>query len=259
MLNIIKTLPDSPKYDIIEERKFGGGQMDRIKETLFSMKDEEYRTFLMKLMPDIDPEKVIGVRTPALRRYALKLFGTGEGEAFILDPGHHYYEENNLHAFIVSEIKEYGEAMTKTEEFLPYVDNWATCDMFRPKIFQNNCADLLEKALEWCSSDKVFTARYGIGTFISYFCNERYSDTVSNAVATIPAGRYYVDMARAWYFATALAYNFEKAVPFIERGCLDAWTHNKAISKACDSRRVSKENKDMLRKMKVKKRNYSAD
>lgn len=233
--------------------------MDRIKETLFSMKDEEYRTFHMKLMPDIDPERVIGVRTPALRRYASELFGTAEGEAFISDPVHYYYEENNLHAFIISKIKDYREVMAKTEEFLPYVDNWATCDMFRPKAFQKSCDSLLEKALEWCSSDRVFTARYGIGMFISYFCGERYSDTVSNAVAEIPSGRYYVDMARAWYFATALTYNFERAVPFIKSGRLDAWTHNKAISKACDSFRVSKENKDTLRKMKVKSRNYSFD
>lgn len=226
--------------------------MDRIKETLFSMRDEEYRAFHTKLLPDIDPERVIGVRTPALRQYASKLFGTEDGDAFILDPRHYYYEENNLHAFIVSKTKDYREAIAKTEEFLPYVDNWATCDMFRPKIFQKNCDRLLEKALEWCSSGRVFTARYGIGMFISYFCGERYSDTVSNAVAMIPAGRYYVDMARAWYFATALTYNFEKVLPFIETGRLDVRTHNKAISKACDSFRVPKENKDVLRKMRVK-------
>ncbi len=227
--------------------------MTEIQKKLFEMQDIKYRDFHSRLMPEIDKEMVIGVRTPALRKLAKQIYGTPEADGFLSQPEHNYYEENNLHAFLVEQIKDYNEVISKLDEFLPYVDNWATCDMMKPKIFKNHLPELKEKCFEWIESEHTYTVRFGVVMLMTHFLEDKFDISIPERISQIRSEEYYIKMAVAWYFATALSKRYDKILPFIENQALDPWTHNKAIQKARESYRITKEQKDYLVKLKTNK------
>lgn len=226
--------------------------VESIRETLFSMQDIKYGDFQAKLMPTIVRETVIGVRTPALRKYAKDLAKEKDISSFLQDLPHQYFEENQLHAFIICEQKEYEKCMEELQLFLPYVDNWATCDQMSPKIFRKHRQELLEQIKLWIASDKTYTIRYGIGMLMIHFLDEEFDIQYAEMVAAIRSEEYYVNMMIAWYFATALAKQYESIVPYIENQKLDPWTHRKTIQKSVESYRITKEQKEYLKSLKIK-------
>lgn len=223
-----------------------------IEKRLLAMSDAEYKEFQTALMPTVPPDTVLGVRTPALRKYAAELAKTPLAAEFMSVLPHRYYEENNLHAFLIEKIKDYNEAVCALDAFLPYVDNWATCDCMSPKIFAKHTDELLVKIKEWISSGKTYTVRYGMGMLMRYFLDERFFCEYLDMVAQIKSEEYYVNMMTAWFFATALAKQYDAALPYIENHVLSSWVHNKTIQKACESYRISAEQKAYLRKLKIK-------
>lgn len=210
------------------------------------MRDEKYRDFQSKLMPTVDKEKIIGVRTPELRKYAKKLFKSGEYSDFIKALPHKYYEEDNLHAFIIEQIKDFDLCIAELERFLPFIDNWATCDCLRPKIFAKEPIKLLGHIDVWLKSEHCYSVRYAIGMLMVHFLEENFEESFLKAVCSINSDEYYVNMMRAWYFATALAKQPEQTIPYFEFGLLDEWTRQKAIQKARESFRISSELKSFL-------------
>ena len=224
-----------------------------VHEKLFYMQDLKYRDFQLNLTPGMKAENIIGVRTPELRKLAKEMIKSGESENFISVLPHRYFEENQLHAFILSEIKEYEKAVQETDRFLPYVDNWATCDQLRPKIFKKNTGRLTEKIKEWISSDRTYTIRFGIEMLMNFYLDENFFPESFNWVTGVQSEEYYVNMMKAWYFATALAKQYDPAVKVIEEKKLDIWTHNKTIQKARESFRVSEDHKEYLMSLKIKK------
>ncbi len=212
---------------------------------LFKLQDLKYRDFHAKLMPTIDKEKIIGVRVPELRKLAKRIRGTEAANEFLKKLPHKYYEEDNLHAFLVEQIKDFDEALSETERFLPYIDNWATCDMFYPKVFKKYPERLMPKIKEWIKSDRTYTVRYAIGLLMRMDFREEHMEMVSR----VRSDEYYVNMMIAWYFATALAFNCEEAIKYIEEKRLDAWVHNKTIQKAIESYRIDGELKRKLKLM----------
>ncbi len=221
--------------------------MNMILTELMKMQDLNYRDFHAKLMPTIDKEKIIGVRVPQIRKFAKGMKDTPEAKRFLQTLPHEYYEENNLHAFLVETIKDFEQALCETERLLPYIDNWATCDMFYPKIFKKNPEKLIPKIKEWIKSDKTYTVRYAIGLLMRMGFEKEHMEMV----ARVKSGEYYVNMMIAWYFATALAADFESAVVYLEERKLDKWVHNKTIQKAVESNRIDKITKDKLKGMKL--------
>ena len=226
--------------------------MNQLQEQLFAMQDLEYRDFHSKLMPTIDKEIIIGVRTPELRKFAKVFSKTAGKDMFLDDLPHQYYEENNLHGFLLEMEQDYDCLIERLEAFLPYVDNWATCDMMRPKVFKKHLAELLLRVERWLSSNDTYTVRYGIGILLSFYLDEAFQPKFLERVAQICSEEYYVNMMIAWYFATALAKQYEYALPYIEKQRLDKWTHNKTIQKAIESYRITKEQKEYLRTWKRK-------
>ena len=226
--------------------------VEEIRKQLFSMQDIAYRDFQSKLIPAVDKNTVIGVRTPELRKYAKQLAKEEGISEFLRDLPHIYFDENQLHAFIISEIKDYETCMEEVKLFLPYVDNWATCDQMLPKAFKNHEKELLENIRKWMVSDKIYTVRFAIGMLMKYFLDEKFDLEYPKMVADIRSEEYYINMMIAWYFATALAKQYEAIVPFIENQCLELWTHNKAIQKSIESYRITKEQKEYLRSLKRK-------
>ena len=227
--------------------------LDEIRNELFKMQDTDYRDFNSKLIPTVDKSLFIGVRTPELRKYAKQLAKREDIEEFLHSLPHKYFDENQLHAFIVSEIKDFKSCVDKVNEFLPYVDNWATCDQLSPKVFKKNHKELIAYIKEWLESDKVYTVRFGIGMLMEHFLDEDFDISYLETVSNIRSDEYYVNMMIAWYFATALAKRYESILPFIEKRSLDIWTHNKAIQKAVESLRISDEKKEYLKNLKIKK------
>lgn len=223
-----------------------------IKE-LFSMQDLEYKNFHSKLIPNIQEETIIGVRTPALRKYAKAFAKSNQAEQFLKCLPHRYYEENNLHGFLLEQIKDFEPCMEEVEKFLPYIDNWATCDVLAPKAFKKNLPELFKKIKVWIESDKTYTVRFAIGMLMRYFLDEEFDIRYPRMVAKVRSDEYYINMMIAWYFATALAKQYEAVLPFIENQQLDTWTHNKAIQKAVESRRITPEQKTYLKTLKIKK------
>lgn len=226
---------------------------EKIREDLLEMQDLPFRDFQAKLMPNVEKKRVIGVRTPDIRKYAGKAAKDPDIGNFLNDLPHYYFEENNVHAFVIEKIKDYEICMKEVENFLPYIDNWATCDMFSPKVFGKHKKELLEAVRRWIASGKTYTVRYGIGMLMRFFLDEDFQPEYLDIVAGVRSEEYYVNMMIAWYFATALAKQYEASVTYLEKQYLDNWTHNKAIQKACESRRISKEQKEYLRSLKVKK------
>lgn len=224
---------------------------DEIKTELFRLQDEKYRSFQSKLIPTVDPESVIGVRTPELRKLAKQLVKRDDIGDFLSALPHEYFDENQLHAFIISEIKDYPKCMEELCTFLPYVDNWATCDQMSPKIFKKHKSELLSHIKRWISSKDTYTVRFAVGMLMEHFLDEDFDLSYPEMVAAIRSDEYYVNMMTAWYFATALAKQYEAILPFIEERKLDTWTHNKAIQKSIESNRIGLEQKTYLRSLKV--------
>ena len=226
---------------------------DKIRKELFSLQDLKYREMQEKIIPTVKPESIIGVRTPELRRMAKELGGREGIGTFLNNLPHRYFDENQLHAFILAGMKDYAECLAALERFLPYVDNWATCDQMSPKVFRKNREDLLRHIKEWIASDETYTVRFGAGMLMEHFLGDDFDPAYPEMVAGIESDEYYVNMMRAWYFATALAKNWDEVLPFIEEKRLDEWTHNKAIQKSVESCRITPEQKDHLRSLKIKK------
>ena len=228
--------------------------INKIKNDLLLMQDKTYKDFHSKLMPTINPNSIIGIRVPVLRDYAKKLFKENSIESlnpFLKNLPHEFYEENNIHAFIIEKINNFDECIFYLENFLPYIDNWATCDMLNPKIFKTNYEKLLEKIYQWINSDSVYTVRFAIGMLMRYFLDEKFETKYLDLVVSINSEEYYINMMRAWFFATALAKQYEQTFPYIKNYSLDKWTHNKTIQKAKESFRISKEQKEELKKFRV--------
>ena len=224
----------------------------QIREELFQMQDTEYREFQKKLIPTADSDAVIGVRTPKLRQYAKQLAKNEGITDFLRDLPHRYFDENQLHAFIVSEIKDYDRCADEVDRFLPYVNNWATCDQMSPKVFRKHRTELLQYIRKWLDSGKTYTIRFGIGMLMEHYLDENFDPAYPEKVARIRSEEYYVNMMIAWYFATALAKQYEQVVPFIENRRLAVWTHNKTIQKAVESYRITSEQKEYLKSLKIK-------
>lgn len=227
----------------------GGRLMEKIVKELFEMQDEKYRDFQSALIPGSDLEKVIGIRTPLLRKYAKNL-PLEDAKAFLLELPHEYFDENQLHAFIVSEIKDIDACIKEVNTFLPYVDNWATCDQMSPVIFKKHKDKLLVEVKRWIASSETYTVRFGIKMLMQHFLDEDFNLEYPEMVAKIQSEEYYVKMMIAWYFATALAKQYDSVIPFIEEGRLEKWTHNKAIQKSIESYRITTDKKKYLRSLK---------
>lgn len=223
-----------------------------IRDRLFELADRKYKEFHEKLIPNVNPDFVIGVRTPVLRKLAKEIYADVDIHLFLEELPHTYYEENNLHAFIIEYIKDFDECVSAVEEFLPYVDNWATCDMMSPKVFKKHLPKLFVKINEWIASDKVYTVRFGIGMLMKYFLDERFLPEYNEIPASVDSDEYYVKMMIAWYYATALAKQYDATIPYIENKRLSICIHNKAISKAVESRRITEEQKAYLKSLKIK-------
>ena len=215
-----------------------------IKEELLKLKDEKYKEFHAKLMPTINPDTIIGIRVPVLRAFSKTIQDT---EDFFSHLPHEYFEENNLHGFLIEKISDFDECIKELEKFLPYVDNWATCDMMRPKVFKKNTDKLVLKIKEWLKSEHTYTVRFGIEMLMVYFLDEKFDEKYLGWVSKIKSDEYYINMMIAWYFATALAKQYETAVKYIEKNKLPLWVHNKTIQKAVESYRISNNVKDYLK------------
>lgn len=222
-----------------------------VRTQLLSLEDPSYRAFQCKLMPTVDPDTVIGIRTPALRRFAKAFAKTPEAEAYLQLLPHRYYEENNLHGFLIESIRDFDQAVAALDAFLPYVDNWATCDLMRPKVFGKNLPALLPELRRWMASDHPYTVRFGIEMLMTYYLDAAFQPEYLDWVADLRSEEYYVNMMIAWYFATALAKQYHAALLYLQERRLAPWTHNKAIQKAVESYRISDEQKTLLRTLKV--------
>lgn len=223
---------------------------EEIRTQLFAMQDSGYRDFQAKLIPTIPKEQIIGIRTPQLRSYAKKLFQSGEYDEFLRDLPHRYYDENNLHGFLLCQIKDYDRAVEELDRFLPYVDNWATCDLMRPKAFEKNKNRLIGDIRRWMASEQCYTIRFGEEMLMTFFLDDAFLPEYLDLAAAIRSDEYYVNMMTAWYFATALAKQYDAAVKYLENRTLDSWTHRKAIQKAIESYRITQEQKEYLRGLK---------
>ena len=224
--------------------------MTNIQSDLFSMQDKKYGDFSAKLMPNLQSENVIGVRTPMLRKYARDL-PKDIADEFINTLPHQYFEENQLHAFIISNIKDFDKCIANVDKFLPFVNNWATCDQLLPKVFAKNTDKLLPYIKRWLQSKHTFTVRFAIGQLMRFYLGDKFDKKYADMVTKVKSKEYYINMMRAWYFATALAKNYEDILPYIKNKKLDDWTHNKSIQKAIESFRITNDKKTTLRKMKT--------
>ena len=227
--------------------------IEKVQAELFEMQDLTYRDFHAKLIPTIDKETVIGVRTPMLRAYAKNFGKTADAVTFLEVLPHKYYEENNLHGLLIEQIKDYPACIAAIERFLPYVDNWATCDMIALRTMKKHLDVFIQEVYRWMASDHPYIVRFGIGMLMRYYLDEQFKPEYPEKVAEIKSDEYYVNMMRAWYFATALAKQYDQILPYLEEKKLDTWTHNKTIQKAVESYRIAAEQKCYLRTLRIKK------
>ena len=218
-----------------------------IKDELFKLQDTEYRDFHARLVPNLDKEAIIGVRLPQLRAFAKKI--KPQSAEFLADLPHKYYEENTLHAILISEISDFDGCVQKLNDFLPYVDNWATCDSMRPKSFKKNRKKLILHIEKWLKSSHTYTVRFAIGMLMTHFLDEDFDEKYLDKVSKIKSDEYYINMMIAWYFATALAKKWDFALPYIEQKRLPKWVHNKTIQKARESYRITQEQKEYLKNL----------
>lgn len=224
---------------------------DEINARLFELRDEKYRDFHAKLVPNISPERIIGVRTPALRKLAGELFKDERIGEFLKELPHKYYDETNLHGFIICKIKDYDQCVFELDRLLTHVDNWATCDLLSPVCFKKNYDRLMTDIKRWIASDEVYTKRFGVEMLMSHFLDENFKPEYLE-MAVISSEEYYINMMTAWFFATALAKQYDATLPYIQNRRLEKWTHNKAIQKAIESYRITDEQKSYLKTLKVK-------
>lgn len=223
-----------------------------ITKELFNLQDKKYRDFQIKLIPTVDPENIIGVRTPELRGLAKRLVKENNYISFLEDLPHKYFDENQLHAFIISELKNYDLCISYINKFLPYIDNWATCDQMSPKVFKKHHDKLIESIKAWIKSKNTYTIRFGIGMLMQHFLDEDYKKEYLKLVLNIKSNEYYVNMMRAWFFATALAKEYDETITYIGNKKLDTWTHNKTIQKSIESYRITNEQKEYLKSLKIR-------
>lgn len=223
-----------------------------ISELLYLAEDLDYKQFHAKLIPDISQERIIGVRIPEIRKIAKRLIMENKSNVFIKELPHFFYEENNLHAFIISEIKDYNLLIKELDRFLEYVDNWATCDSLRPKVFSKNKERLISDVYRWLKKTDEYTVRFAVEVLMVHFLDEDFDVTFLDTVADINSDKYYVNMMKAWYFATALAKQWDSSVVFLETGKLDDFVHNKTIQKAIESCRISDDKKAYLKTLRRK-------
>ena len=227
--------------------------MKSIIHELKARQDFEYRSFCIRLLPTVSADTILGVRFPQIRSYARQIAGSAITREFIQVLPHTYLEENYLHGFLIEQETEFACALAQMERFLPYIDNWAVCDSVYPRALEKNRTILAQTALRWMQSQHLFTVRYGIGVLLRAFLDEHFSTHFSDAVALLRSDAYYVNMMCAWYFATALAKQYDQILPYFTAPVLSSWVHNKAIQKAIESRRLSVQQKEELRQLKRKK------
>ena len=220
-----------------------------VLEKLIAAKDEGYREFQAKLVPNISPETILGVRTPDLRRVAKELFQSGGKEAFLREVPHRYYEENLVHFFTVAMIRDFDECVRAAEDFLPYADCWPVSDQATPKAFTKNHEKLLPYIRKWIASDHVYTARFGLRMLMNEFLGDDFREEYLDLAASVKSEEYYLRMMIAWFFATALAKRYDETLPYIEERRLDEWVHRMAVRKALESFRVTEEHKEHLREL----------
>lgn len=225
---------------------------ERIREELFQMQDTAYADFQAKLIPSADRQSVIGVRTPLLRKYAKKLAKDSLIEEFLAELPHDYFDENQLHAFVIAEEKDFLACVEQVQRFLPYVDNWATCDQLSPGVFRKNKQELLPYIRQWLRSDHTYTVRFAIGMLMQHFLDDDFLPEYPALVAGVHSGEYYINMEIAWYFATALAKQYDETISYLTENKLEKWTHNKTIQKAVESNRITAEKKAYLRTLRKK-------
>jgi len=223
--------------------------VDKLRERLFSMQDLKYKKFHSKLMPTVNENKIIGVRIPDLRKFA-KETDINDVENFMKSLPHKYYEEDNFHGFMIEKINDFDTCIKELEFFLPYIDNWATCDLVTPKVFKKYPDKLILRIEKWLSSSHTYTVRYAIRMLMNFYLDENFCDVYMEMVSEIKSDEYYVKMMIAWYFATALFKKYDKAVLYLKNNKLDVWVHNKTIQKACESYRIEEEIKEYLKTLK---------
>lgn len=219
-----------------------------IQDRLLALRDEKYAAFTAKLIPNIDPSRVVGVRAPQLVQLAKELKGSAVAREFLALLPHRFLEENGLHAALLNSMREYATVVEEVERFLPYVDNWATCDSLSPKVFARHTAELLPLVRRWMASRHEYSCRFGIGMLMRHFlAPDTFRPDFPQWVAAIGRDEFYVKMMQAWYFATALAKQWDAAEPFMHEGRLPEWVRRKSIQKALESFRVSDLHKSHLR------------
>lgn len=223
-----------------------------LQEKLFELQDKEYAAFQAKLTPGIPEESFIGVRVPALRAFAKDYVKNPEHEAFLQELPHKYYDENMLHGLLISLYKDYDKCVQLTDAFLPYVDNWAVCDIMSPKVFAKHKTEIMSKIKEWSASPHTYTCRFGIEMLMSHFLDDDFKAEYLEIPASARSEEYYVKMMVAWFFATALAKQWDATIPYLLNRRLAPWTHNKTIQKACESYRITPEQKEYLRTLKIR-------
>ena len=218
-----------------------------VYEQLLKVKDDKYKEFQAKLVPNIDPDIILGVKTPEMRQIAKEVFNSKEKDAFLKDLPHKYYEENLVHFFIISLIKDFDECIREVETFLPYVDCWPVSDQATPRSFKKNHAKLLPYIKKWIKSKHLYTSRFGIRMLMNEFLGDEFKDEYAKLVASVKSDEYYLKMMVAWYFATALAKNYDETIKYIEERKLGDWVLKKTIQKAVESYRVTDEHKEYLK------------
>lgn len=223
-----------------------------MEKIILGMADEKYKKFQCGLIPGVDPETVIGVRVPQLRKLAVKIHSDGSFKDFVSQLPHRYYDENILHALVINEVKDYSQVISLLDEFLPHVDNWAVCDALKPLPFKDNRGEAIEYVRGLLSSEHTYTVRFGINMLMVHFLDEDFDESIPEMAAAVDSDQYYIRMGAAWFFATALAKQWERTVKYIEDERLDTWTHNKAIQKCVESRRIPAERKEYLKSLKKK-------
>lgn len=226
--------------------------VDKIVKQLFQNQDLKYKDFHSSLIPNIEKERFIGVRTPILRKLAKDMVKDGSYKEFIKELPHYYYEENTLHSCILSLLKDLDELIIEIDKFLPYIDNWATCDLMGPKAFKKDPDRILNKVKEWIHTKDVYSIRFGIVTLLNFYLDDFFSKEINEIVLKIKSDEYYVNMAIAWYFSYALIKQYDKTINIFEMYKLDKWVHNKSIQKAIESFRISDDKKIYLRSLKIK-------
>ena len=222
-----------------------------IRERLFALQDEKYGDFQSKLIPGLPREQVIGIRMPAMKKLAKELVNGEETNDFLKQLPHTYYDENVLHALLIASIKDYDACMEALETFLPYIDNWAVCDCLSPKVFQKHKTELLEKIKLWIPAEHPYICRFGMGMLMRWFLDDDFCQEYLELPAAVRSEEYYVNMMTAWFFATALAKQWDAAIPYLEQNRLNPWPHNKTIQKARESYRITPGQKEYLKTLKL--------